>query len=336
MRRSTTDPSTKAKGNSASSSRPVVSIIIPTRNEAATIERLIHAVRRQQAGNVEIEVVVVDDGSADDTVDRARQAGARVVQLEAQGSGGNPAAARNRGAEVATGDPLVFLDADCMPTATWLRAFLDAHAAGEVVVGGALDLPPGLPASARCDYYCGWYLIHSRRPRGYVPHHPPPNLSVRRDVFFDTSRFTEHQPFSFTNEERIWQGEVRRAGHQILFEPDACAFHYNRPGYANLLRRNYRWAYTALESKSTTGAARLAWLYRSPRLLIAASVPLAFAQTAYIIGCWLRVGVVEPLLMAPFVLASRFAYVAGMTVGGLRWLRQGRQSGTLREAPRWQ
>ncbi len=308
-----------------------ISVIIPAHNEASFIPRVVQAVLAQRSPATELEVIVVDDASTDDTAEAARAAGARVITLA--GRGGNPAAARNRGAEASTGDPLVFLDADCIPRPGWLAAILAAHDRGATIVGGAIDLPPGLPASARCDYYCGWYLVHSRRPAGEVPHHPPPNLSVRRAPFLSTSGFTERQPFSYTNEEREWQAELQRAGHRIYFEPQAVVLHYNRPGFANLLRRNYRWAYTAIESKSHTGAARFAWIYRYPRLLIAASFPLAFLHTGFILGCWGRAGKWEPVLMAPMVLASRLAYAAGMAAGGLQWLR--RRGAAALYHPRW-
>jgi len=308
-----------------------VSVIVPAHNEAAFIHRVIRAILAQRPADAELEVIVVDDGSTDGTPQAARAAGARVLELA--GTGGNPAAARNRGVAVAVGDPLVFLDADCIPGEGWLAAILAAHERGATVVGGALDLPPGLPATARCDYYCGWYLVHSRRPAGPVPHHPPPNLSVRRAAFLSTQGFTERQPLSYTNEEREWQAELQRNGHRMYFEPKAVAYHYNRPGFTNLLRRNYRWAYTAIESKSQTGAARFSWMYRHPRLLIAASLPLAFVHTAFILGCWLRAGRFEPLLMAPAVFVSRLAYSAGMAVGGLQWLRRRDTPATYQ--PRW-
>lgn len=310
-----------------------VSVIIPARDADAMIGRVVHTVLAQRRPGVDVEVIVVDDGSRDGTAARARAAGALVL-FRPSGAGGNPAAARNMGARAATGDPLVFLDADCIPARGWLDALLAAHDRGAAIVGGSLALPEGLPASARCDYYCGWYLIHPRRPAGVVPHHPPPNLSVRRAAFLSTSGFAEQQPFAYTNEERAWEAELRRAGHVIYFEPAAMAYHYNRPGVRNLLRRNYRWAYTALESKSLTESARLAWAYRHPRLLIAASLPLVFAHTAYILACWVRAGVLEPLLMLPAVLASRVAYVAGMSVGGVRWLRRRGRIGPT-PAPRW-
>lgn len=310
-----------------------ISVVIPAHDEATGIGALVHAVRAQAPPGIEIEVLVVDDASTDGTSEAARAAGARVLRLE---EGGNPAAARNRGAAASTGDPIIFLDADCTPDAGWLAAFLAAHDRGATIVGGSLDLPAGLPATARCDYYCGWYLIHSKRPAGPVPHHPPPNLSVRREAFLSTSGFTERQPYSYTNEERIWQAELRRAGHRIWFEPRARAFHHNRPGFANLLRRNYRWAYTAVPSKAQTGTARLAWLYRHPRLLIAASPVLALAHTAFILGCWLRAGVLEPVWMLPAILVSRCAYAAGLAVGGVQWLRHRRKAdGESAWAPRW-
>lgn len=316
---------------------PFVSVIIPALNEEANIGNVVRSVLRQCPDGVELEVIVVDDGSVDRTAEVARLAGAYVLELDRQGSEGNPATARNRGAAIAKGDPLIFLDADCIAGNGWLQAILTAYTNGATMVGGSLDLPPGLSATARCDYYCGWYLVHSQRPAGYVPHHPPPNLSVRREAFRSTSGFSEQPPLNYTNEERAWQAELQHTGHQIYFEPKAVAYHYNRPGFRNLLRRNYRWGYTAIESKNQTGSARMAWLYRYPRLMIAASIPLAFTHTMYILGCWIRAGSFEPVLMLPLVLASRFAYTTGMAVGGIQWIR--RRSTTYqgrRPRPKWQ
>ncbi|TFH40375.1 MAG: glycosyltransferase [Lysobacterales bacterium] len=295
-----------------------VSVIIPAHNEASVIARTVRSVTEQAPENCELEVIIVDDGSCDETRAIARAEGASVIEMG--GTGGKRAAARNCGAKAAKGDPLVFLDADCEVADGWLVAFLDAHSVGETIVGGSLDLPAGLSITAQCDYYCGWYLAHSGRPAGYVPHAPAPNLSVRRDAFFATSGF-ENLPYSIASEERGWQSELRNRGHRIFFAPRARAYHHNRSGLLNLLRRNYRWGYAALRSKNETGTARLAWIYRYPRVLIIASLPLALVHTLYIELCWLRVGVYKPLLMLPLVLLSRLAYASGMMAGGVHWLR---------------
>ncbi len=306
----------------------------PARNEANLIGNVVSAVFEQRSAQIDIEVLVVDDGSTDETSRVAQAEGARVISMASHAGDGNPAAARNWGAAEATGDPIIFLDADCIPANGWLNALLAAHEAGAECVGGSLALPPGLPASARWDYYCGWYHVHPRRSAGFVPNHPPCNLSVKRAVFAGTRGFAEEQPIAYAHEELAWQAELQRAGKGVYFEPGAVVTHWNRPGFGNLLRRNYRWGYSAIESKAESGAARMAWMYRYPRLLIATSFPLAPFQAAYIVACWLRAAVVESLFMFPAVLAARFAYAAGMTAGGVRWLRRRGTSGPA-AGPRW-
>lgn len=311
-----------------------VSVIIPARNEEASIGSIIRAVLSQRSVGTELELIVVVDASTDDTEGAARAAGARTLRITASGTG-NPAAARNIAAREASGDIVVFLDADCMPSDGWLERLLEVHDRGECVVGGALDLPNGLPFSARCDYYCGWYHVHSRRQPGHVVNHPPGNLSVRRDVFLSTPGFDERHPIAFAHEELSWQAELIRRGVRVYFEPKAIVLHRNRAGFGNLLARNYRWGYSAIESKATTGAARLAWLYRHPAVLIALAPASTLVQALYIVACWLRVGIFEPLLMLPAVLAARAAYALGMMVGGFRWLRSGRAPGPVETRPRW-
>ncbi|MEO7986586.1 MAG: glycosyltransferase [Gemmatimonadales bacterium] len=311
-----------------------VSVIIPARNEEHSIGELVTSVRAQLPDGPCLEILVVDDGSGDATAEAARRAGAVVLSLPPVEGGGNPAVARNRGAAAASGDVLVFLDADCTPATGWLPRLLAAHAAGATVVGGALDLPAGLPPMARYDYFCGWYHVHSRRAPGEVPNHPPGNLSVNRDAFARTQGFTEHQPVAYAHEELAWQAEVRRGGGRILFDPGAVVFHHNRPGFRNLLRRNYRWGYSAIESKAPSGAARLAWLYRHPALLVVASLPLAAVSAIYIVGCWVRAGILEPVLAFPIVLAARLAYSAGLIAGGVRWMRYGAMAPEIRA--RWE
>jgi glycosyltransferase involved in cell wall biosynthesis len=308
---------------------------MPVRDEEETIGSTVRAVLAQAVGAVRVEVIVVDDGSSDGTAAAAREAGAVVVRTGTPGVPGNPAAARNLGVKFSSGDPLVFLDADCRPGPGWLQAILDAHAEGHVMVGGSLDLPPDLPWTARCDYYCGWYHVHSRRKASAVPNHPPGNLSVRREAFRSTGGFVERQPIAFAHEELAWQADLQRQGHRIHFVPEAVVYHHNRPGFGNLLRRNYRWAYSSIESKAETRAARMAWMYGYPAVLIALSLPLGVAQAAYIVGCWLRAGKVEPLLMLPAVLSARLAYAAGMATGGLRWIR-GRGALPPERRPRWE
>jgi glycosyltransferase involved in cell wall biosynthesis len=85
-----------------------VSVIIPAFNAEATIRRALESALAQSYSNYEI--IVVDDGSSDTTPQILSSYGARIVTTRQQNKGA--AAARNRGAALATGELLAFLDAD--------------------------------------------------------------------------------------------------------------------------------------------------------------------------------------------------------------------------------
>ncbi len=311
-----------------------VSVVIPVRDSESSIGSLVREIKAQVPNPIRCDVWVVDDGSTDETARRAEEAGATVLRRE-RAERGNPAAARNLAASRASGDVLVFLDADCEPHPRWLEEIVAAHRRGERLVGGALDLPPGLPFWARVDYYAGWYHVHSARRAGYVPNHPPGNLSVRRALWRESQGFLETGPAAYAHEELGWQAELQQSGHRLFFEPRAAVDHRNRPGFGNLLARNYRWGYSAVESKASSGAARWSWVYRYPRALVFLAFPLVLAQTVYILGCWARARKWEAIVLAPGILAGRLAYGAGLAVGTSRWLARG-QSGGPGERPRWE
>ncbi len=84
----------------------MVSVVIPCYNQAHFLPQAIESVRTQRVSD--IDIIVVDDGSTDDTADVARRLGVRVVSQRNQGQG----AARNHGLLHATGEYLVFLDSD--------------------------------------------------------------------------------------------------------------------------------------------------------------------------------------------------------------------------------
>lgn len=87
---------------------PLVSVVIPTYNRAGVIERTIDDVLRQTYSPV--EVIIVDDGSTDDTLDRLARYGSRIRVVSQQNSG--PGAARNRGIQEARGEIVAFQDSD--------------------------------------------------------------------------------------------------------------------------------------------------------------------------------------------------------------------------------
>jgi glycosyltransferase involved in cell wall biosynthesis len=88
-------------------SPPVISVIVPVRNDPLRLGRCLCALR--QSTYAAMEVLVMDDASTDDTPAIAQQLGARVIRME---KCGGPGRARNRGAELAAGRYIMFVDAD--------------------------------------------------------------------------------------------------------------------------------------------------------------------------------------------------------------------------------
>lgn len=126
-----------------------LSIIIPAFNEARLIERSLQSVAASIAANQKSgftsEIIVVDNNSTDNTAELARQAGALVVFEPINQIG----RARNAGAAQATGDWLLFLDADSLLSPCLLADILRLINSGKYVGCGSTLRMDGLPWWAR-------------------------------------------------------------------------------------------------------------------------------------------------------------------------------------------
>lgn len=111
----------------------MISIVLPAKNEAPALKMLLPKLRNARP---DAEIIVVSDGSTDQTVEICRQNGCRVV--EQRYSMGNGAAIK-RGAREASGDILVFLDADGQHDPVNIAKLLDRLESGFDMVVGARD-----------------------------------------------------------------------------------------------------------------------------------------------------------------------------------------------------
>jgi glycosyltransferase involved in cell wall biosynthesis len=124
----------------------VLSFVVPAHDEEALIGGALDAIRSSaDSAGSSYEIIVVDDGSTDRTVAIAAAAGARVVSVNVRQIG----MARNAGAAVATGDTLVFVDADTFVTPAHVRGVVEAMKGGAVGGGSAARFDEPVPFYAQ-------------------------------------------------------------------------------------------------------------------------------------------------------------------------------------------
>ena len=209
---------------------PLLSVIIPTyRNGAQTVQTL-DALRacRLPAG-VGMEVVVVDDASGDGSASllaNYRPSGDHAsVRLLVNACNAGRAATRNVGARAATGEYLLFLDADCVPADA---DFLLAHCA----VMQASDVSMGVVQGNTRDFWHDYHHAASRRREVRTAKHPEllltsANVMVRRDVFLAAGGFDErYRGYGF--EDRALAMVLLRHGARLAVCGEARARHEDR------------------------------------------------------------------------------------------------------------
>ena len=154
-----------------------ISVIIPALNEAANIESVLENVAQGQ----NIEIIVVDGGSTDDTVALAENKGAKVISAPK-----GRASQMNAGAEAAEGPILLFLHAD-----TRLPKNYDAYArraiAHEGIILGAFSLKIDAPGWGYryIESTANWRSVHCQMPYGDQA------LFMRRDTFQDAGQYPD-------------------------------------------------------------------------------------------------------------------------------------------------
>jgi glycosyltransferase involved in cell wall biosynthesis len=124
----------------------MISFIVPAYNEEALIGRTLESLNRAAGSLTEpCEIVVADDASSDRTAAIAASHGARVVRVDLR----QIAATRNAGAREATGDKLIFVDADTVVTSEVVRAAIEAMHHGAAGGGCAVGFDGQLPRYAK-------------------------------------------------------------------------------------------------------------------------------------------------------------------------------------------
>jgi cellulose synthase/poly-beta-1,6-N-acetylglucosamine synthase-like glycosyltransferase len=259
---------------------PAVSVVIPAFDEAPALADQLRALAVQDFDG-RLEVLVADNGSTDGTPEVARRVGAEVLPglrvLDASARPG-PSAARNAGWRAATGDLVLFCDADDIVAPDWVRGMV-AALEKDAVVGGRLEVERLNDPLSRA-----WRQppaqTHLPRAEGYLPFAMGSNMGIRAEVLHTLGGFDETLDRSGEEPDLCWRAQL--AGSTLGFAPDAVVHYRLRRGLRSLLRQQRRWGLGSVDlyvrfrdrgmPRSSTGAALGHWA----RLLLATPARLPF------------------------------------------------------------
>lgn len=222
----------KKSGNPTDNIR--FSVIVPTYNSGKTLIACLQSLTNQTVSKEQYEIIVVDDGSTDNTADIAAKFDVKYVAQTNQG----PAAARNYGVQNTVGDIILFTDADCVPDYDWIRQMIEPFKDSEVtgVKGTYKTKQKELTAGfAQAEFEDRYELLKKSSTIDMVDTY---SAAFRKDVFLKMGGFDE----SFTvanNEDTDLSYRLATAGYKLVFNPQAYVYHTHQNSLLNYLKLKF-------------------------------------------------------------------------------------------------
>lgn len=249
----------------------LISIVIPHMNQPRFLERCLSSLEAQRQHDVEI--IVVDNGSRELPVEVCKKH--NNIKLELEKTPG-PGPARSRGVEVARGDVLAFIDADCVAHPGWLaaikRTFLENH--DTRIVGG--DVRIGLMDAQHPTKLEAYESVFAYRQKEYIEKmhfSGTGNLAMRRAAYQHVGAFAGIG----TAEDRDWGRRAHVLNETIFYDPNMIVYHPARKSYDEL---KHKWNHHIAHDFNTDACGavgRLKWLART--LAVAASAIVDIRKT---------------------------------------------------------
>jgi len=222
-----------------------ISIIIPTKNAGAEFDKCLAGISQQKTKH-KYEVIVIDSGSTDNTLNILAKYPARLIKIAPEEFGHGKT--RNLGARLAQGDYLVYITQDAIPAnGNWLdRLIKDMRQDTQIAGAYSRNLPkPGCgPSDARYiarAWGDNWELKEITDYDAYKKDYKKlvffSNISscIRKEVW-------EELPFSedlIMTEDQDWSKRVLEAGYKIVYEPESVVYHSHTYTRKQLFKRYF-------------------------------------------------------------------------------------------------
>ena len=256
-----------------------VSFIIPVLNGARWLERCLQRVYSQADGRP-VQVIAIDDGSTDGSLEILESHAARGRLELVNGQGRGAAAASNLGMARATYPVVCQVDQDVLLEPGWMQRLLaELEEPGVAAAQGYYAADPGSSLLARVMAY-DLELRYSGIRRRYVDHVCTGNTAYLAQVLEQVGLFDESMGYGYDNDMSYRLGE---AGYKLAFCKEARSIHCWRDGLLDYLKQQYGVGYGRLDLVAKHRGSRvkgddvsgLRMILHAPAMLGALLAPLA-------------------------------------------------------------
>lgn len=284
--------------------------IIPSYNSAATIRRTLDSLFRQEAGSGIDEVIVVDssdDGRTREVLASYNEPRLKTVYLAKKTM---PAEARNRGAEEASGDVLLFIDSDAYAAPDWAGQIRRAYQSGCRAGGGSIGLPEEqkfrpVPLAQLFLQFNDFLEKGNKELRSFTP---SCNLFCEKKLFWEAGGF----PLLRASEDVMFGMKVNETA-PFWFLPEAKVYHIFRESFSSYLKNQLLLGKYILIYRRKLKPESFLWRGMLPLFLLPGIVfvkGLRISLKVMVSGYFFRY-----FLTLPFFLAGLMAWGAGFFQG---------------------
>ncbi len=257
-----------------------VSVVVPARNAASMIDDCLSGLQTQSVPEDRYEVIVVDDGSTDETPGIVEKHDVTLVSQPPRG----PAAARNKGVATSEGEIVLFTDADCVPDENWIaemvRSFGDAEVVG--VKGVYRTRQKDIVARfVQCEYEERYELMARRRWIDFIDTY---SAGYRREVFLAQGGFDTRYPNASVEDQEL-SFRLAERGHKMVFNPQAIVYHQHPKTLTAYFRRKFNIGYWKMRVLRTHPGKAVSDSH-TPQTLKAQMILVATTVALALMGMW--------------------------------------------------
>ncbi|RMH63267.1 MAG: glycosyltransferase [Calditrichaeota bacterium] len=213
----------------------MVSVILPSYNSEKTIAPVLRALQNQTFSEP-YEIILVDS-SEDRTPEIVREQFPEIIYIHLPQKT-DPGTARNLGVQKSSGDPILFIDSDCVAEPNWMETFVRLHRETDYAAVGGSVLNGNDPENeiAWAGYMAEFREFLPEHPQREVAHIPTCNISYKRRYLEELGGFN---PAYYPQEDLDFNFRLRQAGGKILFYPGASVRHNHRTDWPSFKRHQH-------------------------------------------------------------------------------------------------